>query len=413
MITEQRDVGALSKRFLIAILLIMLLPLEGNHHINSGLAQNPGGQSSVDRIPACEDSKSVQFHEMSSTDKFDISYIIPIETPDIDSLSKDAPMSTESVKPEPLTTELLISFAGDCTIGTDESFSYVNSFPYRFEKVGGDFSYFFKSVQPVFEADDLTLVNLETTLTRAEKKADKKFRFKGDPSYVQILKEGSIEMVNISNNHIYDYLNAGFKETLKTLENAGIHYSGEGIIAYYPVKDLTVASIGYNGWSTVIKKSLAADIKAAGEKADIIIVSFHWGQEYSFYPNSTQMELGRFAVEQGADIVVGHHPHVVQGIELYKGKFIVYSLGNFCFGGNRNPRDKDTFIFQNRFLFEDKKLKESRGMIIPCSLSSVDYVNDFQPTVLSGAEKDRVAERLFEYSRELKYGIKPNDVYIP
>jgi hypothetical protein len=333
----------------------------------------------------------------------------------LQSISNESQVNLQTEKPTEKPTEsepveILLTFAGDCTIGTDESFSYVHSFPWRFEKVGRDYSYFFKGVQSIFQKDDLTLVNLETTLTTAKKKARKAFRFKGEPSYVNILTEGSIEMVNISNNHIYDYLKQGFDETLEVLDKAGIKYSGEGYIAYHESKGINIASIGYNGWSTGIQKALARDIAAAREKAELVIVSFHWGKERSYYPNSTQTTLGRYAIDQGADIVVGHHPHVIQGIDKYKGRYIVYSLGNFCFGGNRNPADKDTFVFQNKFVFQDGALTESQGIVHACSLSSVKHVNDFQPTLLPGEDRDRVIKRILKYSSKLKYGITKDDV---
>lgn len=262
---------------------------------------------------------------------------------------------------------------------------------------------FFAGVKDIFENDDLTLVNLETTFTTAKKKAKKTFRFKGDPSYVNILKEGSVEMVNIANNHIYDYLQKGFDYTIETLEQAGILYSGEGHIAFFETKGITIASLGYCGWSTSIKDQVKRDIEDVRAKADLVIVSFHWGKERSNYPNEIQKELGRFAIDQGADLVAGHHPHVIQGIEKYQGRYIVYSLGNFCFGGNRNPKDKDTFIFQNEFIFRDGQLKESQCKIIPCRISSVTHVNDYQPTVLEGEEAQRVMNRILKYSSSLEY----------
>jgi poly-gamma-glutamate capsule biosynthesis protein CapA/YwtB (metallophosphatase superfamily) len=341
----------------------------------------------------------------------------PEPSPGIHTVNTQKPEETPAatIEPDPgpeqeETVEIRISFAGDCTIGTDEAFTYVNSFPDRYERVGGDDSYFFRGVKPIFENDDLTLVNLETTFTREKKKAEKKFRFKGDPSYVNILKEGSIEAVNISNNHIYDYLKKGFQDTLATLEQAGILYSGEGHIAYYETKGITIGSIGYQGWSTGIKDSLKNDILEARQKADIVIVSFHWGIERSNYPNSVQIELGRFSIDHGADIVVGHHPHVIQGIDKYKDKYIVYSLGNFCFGGNRNPSDKDTFVFQSIFTFRNGELAGQEGIVYPCSISSVDNVNDYQPTLLKGKDRERVINRLLEYSTKLKYGITKDDV---
>jgi poly-gamma-glutamate capsule biosynthesis protein CapA/YwtB (metallophosphatase superfamily) len=306
--------------------------------------------------------------------------------------------------------EIRISFAGDCTIGTDETFTYVNSFPDRYEKVGGDDSYFFKGVESIFHQDDLTLVNLETTFTTAKEKADKRFRFKGDPSYVNILKEGSVEMVNISNNHIYDYLEQGFQDTLTTLEKAGICYSGEGYTAYYETKGITIGSIGYYAQSTNIKESLVKDIAEARAKADLVIVSFHWGEERSHYPNSIQTQLGRLCIDEGADIVIGHHPHVIQGIDKYKGKYIVYSLANFCFGGNRNPSDKDTFIFQGIFTFQNGELIGNDGKVYAASVSSQSNVNDYQPTLLKGEDRKRVINRILEYSTKLKYGITREDV---
>ncbi len=133
-------------------------------------------------------------------------------------------------------------------------------------------------------------------------------------------------------------------------------------------------------------------------------------RERSNYPNATQLELGRYAIDQGADLVAGHHPHVIQGIEKYKGRYIVYSLANFCFGGNRNPSDKDTFIFQNAFTFKGKELISVKGKVIPCQVSSVKEVNDYQPTILEGEEKERVLKRILKYSEKLKYGIKAENL---
>lgn len=306
-------------------------------------------------------------------------------------------------------SEVRISFAGDCTLGTDESFSYTNSFPCRLEKQNFDYSYFFSKVREVFEEDDITIVNLETTFTESSGKENKKFRFRGHPSYVNILKEGRIEMVNISNNHIHDYLKRGYDDTLKTLDNAGILYCGEGYTALYAVNNIVIACMGYTGWDTAVKKTIAEDIRRLRKSAGLVAISFHWGSERSNYPNNVQKELGYFCIDQGADIVVGHHPHVIQGIERYKDRYIVYSLGNFCFGGNRNPQDKDSFIFQNIFRFSERKLVENTGEIIPCRISSVNQVNDYQPVILQGKEKSRVLDRIFSYSAGLKYGIKSQE----
>ncbi|MBB6216886.1 poly-gamma-glutamate synthesis protein (capsule biosynthesis protein) [Anaerosolibacter carboniphilus] len=308
---------------------------------------------------------------------------------------------------------ITISFAGDCTLGWDDTAGYFNSFPYRLEKENGDFAYFFKGVKQFFESDDLTLVNLETTLTTYNKKAEKKFRFKGEPSYVNILKEGSIEMVNLANNHIYDYLEQGFKETIGNLEKGEILYSGEGFMGETTIRDIKVVSLGYRGWDISIKEQLMKDIQRAKGLGDIVLVSFHWGEERRHFPNKTQRILAYTAIDEGADIVVGHHPHVIQGIEKYKDKYILYSLGNFSFGGNKNPMDKDSFIFQNRFYLKDKKIIKNEGVIVPCKISSVNDVNDYQPTVARGEEAKRIVDRLLLYSEKLLNGISgEEEVYI-
>lgn len=307
-------------------------------------------------------------------------------------------------------TSITVSFAGDCTLGTDEAFPYRDSLPQRLEREGFDYSYFFRGVRSIFEADDLTIVNLETTLTEASRSADKRFRFKGPPSYTNILKSGSIELVNISNNHIYDYLNEGFEDTVKALDEAGVGYCGEGYIAYLEIKGIRIACVGNMVWNPRITADLKRDIRDARKNADIVIVSLHWGIERTHHPDGYQRQLGRLCIDEGADIVVGHHPHVIQGIENYKERYIVYSLGNFCFGGNRNPADKDTFIFQSRFTLRDGEVRGIDIGIIPCSISSVDYVNDYQPTVLEGSEGERVLNRIMEYSKKLEYGIGIEDL---
>lgn len=408
-----KDVGKMRKRVIVlAFILALAIIVFGTPKLQQLIAgsNNPSVQSDDPSEPNTGqniDTKGNTSHDNSDKTIKNNENNIPAESP-VPSESDERPRNEEPVEEEPV--EIRISFAGDCTIGTDETFTYVNSFPDRYDKIGRDDSYFFKGVESVFHNDDLTLVNLETTFTTAKKKADKTFRFKGDPSYVNILTEGSIEMVNISNNHIYDYLEQGFQDTLETLEQAGIYYSGEGHIAYYETKGITIASIGYVAWSTDIQDSLKKDIAEARENADLVIVSFHWGKERSNYPNSVQTQLGRFSIDEGADIVVGHHPHVIQGIDKYKGKYIVYSLANFCFGGNRNPADKDTFIFQGLFTFQNGELIENDGTIYACRVSSVNNVNDYQPTLLKGEDRERVINRILKYSEKLNYGITMEDV---
>ncbi|MFR5582577.1 MAG: CapA family protein [[Clostridium] scindens] len=141
-------------------------------------------------------------------------------------------------------------------------------------------------------------------------------------------------------------------------------------------------------------------LKEAG--AQLIIVNFHWGIEREYLPNDTQKKLAHLAIDEGADLVIGHHPHVLQGVEKYKDKYIAYSLGNFCFGGNSNPEDKDTMIFQQTFTFKKGVVQKNDDIqMIPCSLSSATGYNDYCPTPLEGDSKQRVLDKIEEYSKDL------------
>ncbi|MEG0549474.1 MAG: CapA family protein, partial [Coprobacillus sp.] len=138
------------------------------------------------------------------------------------------------------------------------------------------------------------------------------------------------------------------------------------------------------------------------KQSDIVLIYFHWGTERSYYPDQVQKDFAHFAIDNGADLVLGSHPHVIQGIEKYKEKYIAYSLSNFCFGGNKNPQDKDTFIYQQTFNFEGNKLLSiDNPNIIPCSISSQNNVNNYQPTPSRGADAERIKNKLENISQKL------------
>ncbi len=180
------------------------------------------------------------------------------------------------------------------------------------------------------------------------------------------------------------------------MQEAGIGYFGDDIVKIKEVSGITVALMGFTGWRDDYheRDNIEEQIQRTSDEHDLTIVSFHWGIERQYHPENTQKVLGRLAIDSGADLVWGHHPHVVQGIEEYEGKKILYSLGNFSFGGNTNPQDHDTFIYQKEFTFKGEELKNSQGAIIPCSISSVEGRNNFQPTLVEGEEKTRIKEKI-------------------
>ena len=297
---------------------------------------------------------------------------------------------------------LTLSVVGDCTLGTDETFDYDTSLNAYYENYGAD--YFLQNVKDIFSADDLTIANFEGTLTDSDEREDKTFAFKAPASYASILTGGSVEAVNTANNHSHDYGDQSFDDTLAALDDAGIVHFGYDETAVMDVKGIKVGLVGiYELYDHLEREQQLKDniAKVKADGAQLIVVIFHWGNETETVPDSNQTTLGRIAIDEGADLVCGHHPHVLQGIETYKGKNIVYSLGNFCFGGNSSPSDMDTMIYQQTFTIDaDGIKKDNVTNIIPCSISSAAYdgYNNYQPTPAEGDEATRILGKINERS---------------
>ena len=339
----------------------------------------------------------------------------PIENSDTkDTSSNNDPIKTEEIQkpyssdnkptpPENTSTEVLLTTVGDCTLGRDEKYSYEGSLPQVLEKNNNDFSYIFKNVYSIFNSDDITIANLEGTFTNSKVKADKQFTFKAPPEYAKILTSGSVEGVNLSNNHTMDYLKQGFEDTKTALISEEIEYFGEGNVWVTEVKGVKFGFLGYKGFynSKELQDKMKSDILNLKKQNCIVIINFHWGEEGKYTPNSVQKSIAHFAIDNGADLIIGHHPHVVQGLEKYKNKLIFYSLGNFAFGGNRNPSDKDTLIAQVKFNFENSTLSSYDFKVIPAKLSSVNYTNDYSPIVAEGNSKAAILDKLNKISPNL------------
>ena len=312
--------------------------------------------------------------------------------------AKKAEEAAKAAQKDPVS--LTISVVGDCTLGTDETFDYDTSLNAYYDSNGKD--YFFQNVKSIFSADDLTIANFEGTLTDSYTREDKTFAFKAPAEYAQILTSGSIEAVNTANNHSHDYGDQSYTDTLTALDNEGITHFGYDDTAVMDIKGVKVGLVGiyelndHLGREQQLKDNIAK-VKADG--AELVIVIFHWGNETETVPDTNQMTLGRLAIDEGADLVCGHHPHVLQGIETYKGKNIVYSLGNFCFGGNSSPSDMDTMIFQQTFTITSNGVQaDNVTNIIPCSISSADGYNNYQPTPATGDEATRIKAKIDERS---------------
>ena len=309
-----------------------------------------------------------------------------------------------------------ISATGDVTIGGDKR-KGKSIFDKQLEKEPSGLDFPFENTRAIFEADDMTLVNFEGTLTNTKSKTKNTFSFAAPPEYVQVLTSGSVEAVSLENNHIMDHGEQGYEDTCQALHGAGILYSGHlGSSIYTTETGVDIGMLSYqtfNGKYPAIYEAIAGDIQALRDAGcELVIVSYHWGEEKDYVPNERQVPLGRATIDAGADLVIGHHSHRINPIEEYKGKYICYSLGNFSFAGNTRPDDMDTYIFQQRWrVYLDSGVVENEGFrIIPCSISSQEKINDFKPTPAEEAHSEAIVQRLLDLNKKLEKNHKSTGV---
>ncbi|MBP7176773.1 MAG: CapA family protein [Thermoclostridium sp.] len=307
--------------------------------------------------------------------------------------------------------KITLSFVGDCTLGTDEDFQW-NTFVEVYDKVQNP-DYFFKGVESIFKNDDFTLVNLEGVLSTATEKVEKEFNYKGDPAYAEILVRGGVEAVTLANNHTLDFMEQGFQDTVDALNHHGIAYAHFNTVIVKEIKGVKIAFLGYTGWSydwsvrKLIEKQVP-ELRAAG--VDFIVANFHWGEMRVYEPNENQKKMAHFAIDHGVDLVLGHHAHVLQGLEIYNGKNIFYGLGNFCYGGSSISRDPDTIIYQQILTVDpfNGTIIDSSHNIIPALVTTTPKKNSFQPVIATGSDKTRIQVKISRLS-----GLLLSQPYLP
>jgi hypothetical protein len=288
-------------------------------------------------------------------------------------------------------TDLTLSFIGDNILGTDDRFDQSTSLPARWAASGNDPKYFYRNVAPILTADDLTVANVEVVLsnrgTKIDKGTDEHYHFRGDPKLAATLPIGGIDVATIANNHTGDYGPIGFQDTVANLRKAGVPVFGDmydqHLTHIAEVKGVKVGLFGMQAWNDGAENRAAireriTDLRKRG--AQVVIPEFHWGIESQNRPYEVQTSLAKYAIDNGADMVIGSHPHVLQSMAQYKGKFIAFSLANFAFGGNNNPHDKRTMILQTKVHLSDGAVRGVDYRVIPTRVSSTPDYNDFVPT---------------------------------
>ncbi len=307
---------------------------------------------------------------------------------------------------------IVVTAAGDMTIGRNANSAGKSMFDKEMEKQGGDPSFIMRNTQEIFSEDDMTLVNFEGTLTTAgvpKNKKNNQFLFSAPPEYADILPKGSIEAVSFENNHAMDHGEEGYRETTEAFEKAGVVWGAEQHMGIFKVKDVSIAMLAYqtfNGRYPDLFEKVPREVAAAKERHDIVIVSYHWGEELDYKPNKNQIKLGRLTIDAGADLVLGHHSHRINPIERYKDKLIVYSLANFSFAGNNKPSDMCTFIFQIRFNVKEGQATTAGFRIIPARISSKSDYNDMIPTPFTEQRQiESVISVLKSNGKKLEYAV--------
>lgn len=341
---------------------------------------------------------------------------VPSQDPD----ATPTPEPTLEPSPTPVlqadgSVMVTITAVGDVTIGRNVQHNGTSIFEKELKKQDGDINFIFRNVKDIFESDDLTIANFEGVLADSysipSKKKNNSYLFLAPTSYVSALTDNSVEAVTMENNHVGDFGDDGIASTISTMESAGVVWSNADHMGVYETQGLKIGMLAYQTLnqpitSEQLKDVVAADIATAKETCDLVIVSFHWGDELDYSPKDNQVMLGRAAIDAGADLVLGHHSHRINPIECYNGKYIVYSLANCSFAGNNKPSDMFTFIFQTRIKVKDGQVVGNSFRIIPCRISSRKDYNDFAITPLTDQSNiTTVLNTLKSNSKKLEYAV--------
>ncbi len=353
----------------------------------------------------------------------------PTLPPDPD--APPTPTPEPSPTPEPVlqadgSVLITLTAVGDVTIGWDVQHEKKGSslFDKELKKQGGDPNFIFRNVKSIFEEDDLTIANFEGVLAPEDgiswKKKDA-YNFLGDPEYAAVLSNNGVEAVTMENNHIGDFGQTGIDYTAQAMERAGVVWSNKDHMGVYETNGVRIGMLAYQIvpplrsdelTAAQLQKVVEADVAEAKETCDLVTVSFHWGKELDYTPRNespyNQITLGRAAIDAGADLVLGHHSHRINPIERYKDRYIVYSLANCSFAGNKKPSDMCTFIFQCRFRIKNGEITDNPFRIIPCRISSRRDYNDFAITPYTEASNIKTVTDMLtkrENTRNLEYAV--------
>lgn len=345
------------------------------------------------------------------------SVVIPA-TPAPETRSEPTAAPKATTETQPGTMSITLTFTGDLTIGTNyKAYRNMNAsiFGKELKRQGGDPNFYLRNIKDILLSDDLTVVNFEGTLAESvaipASKRENEFLFLAPLSYADTLLPNGIEAATLENNHVMDFGENGYQSTMDALQQAGIICANSTQIGVCDISGIRIGLLAYqtfNGGYDRIYATLEQDIQKARDMGcQIVTVSYHWGDEKDYAPNSRQQKLAKTTIDYGADLVVGHHSHRINPIEEYNGKYIVYSLGNFSFAGHNKPSDMLTYLFQIRFKYRRGEMFGTDFRIIPCRISSKQDYNDFAVTPLTETRYiDTILSTLRNYGSKVDHPVE-------
>ena len=292
--------------------------------------------------------------------------------------------------------QIRLTFAGDVTLGSEEYLREKDFSLVSFAERKG-YSYFFENVRELFSKDDLTIVNLEGVLSDSNdgENKEKTYRFRGNPEYTQILTSGSVEMVNLANNHTMDFGERGYLDTKSALTQDSILFFGRRETTIFEKNGIRIAFLGlsYTDENREEKEWIKEEIRRLKKEENVnaVVFCYHGGREYSEARTQKQVDIAKLVVNAGADLVIMHHPHVVQGMSIFNNRSVCYSLGNFCFGGNKNVRAIESLVVAATLSFsDDGEYLGQQIDLYPAHISGTQPRTNYQPLLVTGRDAKRV-----------------------
>ena len=316
------------------------------------------------------------------------------------------------------TARAVVSFVGDCSVGDAyDVIGFEKSYHSVIQREGAEWP--FSLVREYLTSDDLTVANLEVVLTERRAKKDVRHPLRGKPEHVNVLTAGGIEAVNTVNNHCMDYQEDGYNDTLSVLDAAGIGHFGS--VNYRKpeghddllVRDVNGIRFGFVGMfypHETDMKPLQERIRILKEDegCDVVVVSLHWGRETHHETESSQRSIALQMIDTGADVIYGHHPHVLQPLTFYRGKPIMFSTGNFTFGA-MGDMDHYTGIFRGTWEKSNGRTVLREFRVIPCWYNGTD---DYRPFELTEEGEREKVFRFLVYKRGYARCVNPPESFL-